>query len=211
MAASPFSIMAEHELARFTAAAQEFADSGRVPATPRLAATVALMRPDGAVFLMRRSMGMVFGGRWAFPGGSADMLDAEAPGACFDPDTESATARRAAVREVAEETGLDLDPAKLIPWSRWVTPLFEPRRFDTYFFVGPLTTATELDVVNGEADATGWFDPADAVARFGTGEMPMLPPTVITLQELAQVGTPAGILAAAAGRSPRSPILPALP
>lgn len=209
---SPFSVMAESELARFVEAAREFAESGRAPATPRLAATVILMRPDGTVFLMRRSMGMVFGGRWAFPGGSADMSDADGPpGVCFDPDAETATARRAAVREVAEETGLQVDPARLIPWSRWVTPLFEPRRFDTYFFVAPLTESGPLDVLNGEADMTGWFSPADAVERFTSGELPMLPPTVVTLSELAECATIDDVVAAAARRDAKAPILPTLP
>jgi 8-oxo-dGTP pyrophosphatase MutT (NUDIX family) len=207
---NPFEVLAETELEHFVAASRDFAASGRAPATPRLAATVVLMRADFTVLLMRRSMGMVFGGRWAFPGGSADLTDAQdAIGPCYDPDTESRTARRAAVREVLEETGLDLDPVRLLPWSRWVTPVFEPRRFDTYFFIA-LVDDRDLDVINGEADQTQWVTPPDAVAGQAAGDLPMLPPTVITLTELAECGSPEGVVAAAAARDARTPILPEL-
>lgn len=210
MSANLFSVLAEPDLALLVATAREFDESGRPPATPRLAATVMLIRPDLSVFMMLRARTMVFGGRWAFPGGSADMSDAQVPpGPCYDPDAESAVARRAAVREVLEETGIDLDPARLIPWSRWITPEFEPRRFDTYFFIA-LTGTSEVTVETDEADATTWITAADSVERYDAGEFPMLLPTLVTMRELAECDTEASLRHTAATRD-RSPILPRLP
>lgn len=92
-----------------------------VPAAPRDAATVALLRsgPGGPeVYLLRRVAGMVFGGMHAFPGGSVDPADAQAhlrwagpPPAqfatafgCDEPLARALVC--AAVRETFEEAGV---------------------------------------------------------------------------------------------------------
>ena len=90
----PFAGVPADDLAYFRRMAKEFAASGRAPAVPRTAATVVIRRADGCVLLIRRAMGMVFGGRWAFPGGSVDPADQAA--------TALGTAANAAIREVRE-------------------------------------------------------------------------------------------------------------
>jgi 8-oxo-dGTP pyrophosphatase MutT (NUDIX family) len=202
--ADPFQDVPDADLAYFQRMAAEFAGSGRTPSVPRLAATVVIRRPDGAVLLIRRAMGMVFGGRWAFPGGSVDPEDRR------EGEPEVADAARAAVREVREEVGIDLT-GDLIPWSRWVTPEFEPRRFDTYFFVGMITDEEVEIVANGEASDYQWITPADAVAGYLAGELPMLPPTAVTLRELADLATLDDIVTAGALKDLNAPILPGSP
>jgi 8-oxo-dGTP pyrophosphatase MutT (NUDIX family) len=95
--------------------------TGFTPAPCRDAATVALLRsgPVGPeVYLLRRVVGMVFGGMHAFPGGSVDPADAEAhtgwagppPSAfaaafsCSEPLARALVC--AAVRETFEEAGV---------------------------------------------------------------------------------------------------------
>jgi len=68
----------------------------------------------------------------------------------------------------------------LAPWARWVTPEFEPRRFDTYFFLARLPERQRTRDVGGEAALVRWARPADLAE-----ERPMLPPTEITLRQLA--------------------------
>lgn len=155
---------------RLTKAAQEFRESGREPAVPRQAATVVLLRPDLRVFLMRRLRGLAFGGMWAFPGGALE------PGE---------TAPQAAVRELFEETGVVLELEKLVPWHRWLTPVFEPRRFDTWFYLTALPPGQEPSLPTGEADDVRWLTPARAVSEHAAGNLPMLPPTLVTLTELS--------------------------
>jgi 8-oxo-dGTP pyrophosphatase MutT (NUDIX family) len=100
-------------------------------ATP--AATVVVLRDRDAleVLVLRRDDSLGFaGGAWVFPGG---RIDPEDHAACADGDLEQA-ARRAAVREAAEEAGLALDEDRLHRWSHWTPPSRAGRRFTTAFF-----------------------------------------------------------------------------
>jgi 8-oxo-dGTP pyrophosphatase MutT (NUDIX family) len=116
------------------------------------------------------------------------------------------TARRALVdRELAFSDflagrGLILRSDLLAAWSRWITPEFEPRRYDTCFFLAALPRAQRTRDVGGEADRVEWLRPADAVARFQRGELGMFPPTVATLSELAVHESVSAAQSAAADR-----------
>jgi 8-oxo-dGTP pyrophosphatase MutT (NUDIX family) len=88
----------------------------------------------------------------------------------------------------------------LAPWARWITPEFEERRYDAWFFLALLPAGQRTRDVSGEADRTAWLRPADAVAGHDRGEMLMLPPTIATLRALLPYDTAAGALAAAPGR-----------
>ncbi|WP_085066755.1 NUDIX hydrolase [Catenuloplanes japonicus] len=174
---------------------RRFADSGEAPVVPRVSATVVMIKPEEPmrVYVMRRASALVFGGVWAFPGGSAE------PGE---------TPPEAAAREVAEESGVLLDPAALTPWSRWITPEFEPRRFDTYFYLAPLPPGADPSVMTAESDDAAWVTPEAALDRQATGEWTLLPPTAVTLRQLATAGSLAGALSAATSRNPSDPVIP---
>ncbi|WP_035872424.1 NUDIX hydrolase [Kitasatospora cheerisanensis] len=88
----------------------------------------------------------------------------------------------------------------LAAWARWVTPEFEERRFDTWFFVAALPAGQAAADTVGEADRVAWMTPADAVAGFHEGRLGMMPPTVTVLRELSQVRAASDALAAAADR-----------
>lgn len=204
---------------RLIAQARQFAESGAEPAAPRLAATVLLLRPAGPgpeVYLLRRAASMAFAsGMYAFPGGAVDPMDGAGPPLATGwatrlglADAEAQGVVRAAVREVAEETGVRLAAADLQPWTRWITPEFEPRRYDTYFFVAALPDGQVPADVSGEADRTGWLRPAEALARVEAGEIAMLPPTSVTLGEIARFDSVAAVLAAAASRDAATAVLP---
>lgn len=98
----------------------------------------------------------------------------------------------------------------LLPWSRWITPEFEPRRFDTYFFLALLPEGQRTRDVSGEADHTLWVRPADALARAAAGELTMLPPTLVNLAEVAAAGDLPGVAHAATTRDAATPITPRL-
>ena len=245
--------------------ARRFQAEGGTPATPRVAATVLLLRPTDAdfeVYVIRRVAAMAFGGMYAFPGGGVDPLRlGGAPGlgrpgrrpsgrsgSGVAPDAAQAVVC-AAAREVFEEAGVllagpdrrttvvgdvsgdDWEAARqdlegraaglrraarrarrsrlrsdlLLPWSRWITPEFEPRRFDTYFFVALLPAGQRTRDVSGEADHTLWVRPADALARAQAGELTMLPPTLVTLAAGGAAGDLAGVARAAADRDAATP------
>ncbi|GAA4570505.1 hypothetical protein GCM10023176_29250 [Micromonospora coerulea] len=247
--------------------ARRFRAEGGTPATPRVAATVLLLRPAGddfEVYVIRRVAAMTFGGMYAFPGGGVDRSDSQAHLDWAGPEPAHWGDRLglaqdaaqavvcAAAREVFEEAGVllagpdaatvvgdvsgdDWEAARqdlvgrrvgfadllagrgltlradlLLPWSRWITPEFEPRRFDTYFFVALLPEGQRTRDVSGEADHTMWIRPADALARAEAGELTMLPPTLVTLAQVAAAGDLAGVARAAATRDAANPVTPRL-
>src|SRR5262245_57912984 len=75
----------------------------------------------------------------------------------------SLVSRERSLTEVLRAQHLALRGDLLVPWTRWVTPEFEPRRFDTYFFVAALPAGQRARDVSGEADHTMWVRPADAI------------------------------------------------
>ena len=88
---------------------------------------------------------------------------------------------------VLAERGLQIDSASLLAWSRWVTPRFERRRFDAWFFVAALPPGQQPRVATDESHSQTWVRPADGLAAMKAGDLPMLPPTWWTLSELSDV------------------------
>ncbi|MEV0326396.1 NUDIX hydrolase [Micromonospora echinospora] len=118
--------------------------------------------------------------------------------------------RRTHFAEFLTGRGLTLRSDLLLPWSRWITPEFEPRRFDTYFFVALLPEGQRTRDVSGEADHTLWISPADALRRSAAGELTMLPPTLLTLAQVAAAGDLPDVARLADGRDAATPITPRL-
>lgn len=93
------------------------------------------------------------------------------------------------------------------PWTHWITPEVESRRFDTRFIVTAIPEGQEAVDRGLESDLSSWFRPAEALDLNCAGSMAMLPPTVDALAQLAAFDTVAAVLADAATRRPR-PWLP---
>ncbi|TDD70545.1 NUDIX hydrolase [Jiangella aurantiaca] len=180
--------------ARIAERARAFA-AGGLPIVPsRPAATVVLLRDAGfgvEVYVHVRHTAMAFGGMLAFPGGRVDPADGADPAEAFV---------RAAIRETQEETGVVLTPGDLVPWAHWITPRFEERRYDTWFYLAALPDGQETADVSGEASEVGWVRPADALARADAGEWVLMPPTAVVLASLTGFATVAEALAAGTGR-----------
>lgn len=164
------------------------------PVEPVPAASVVLLREAGAgleTFLLHRHARMVFAASMVvFPGGGLDPKDRTGP----DP------IRQCAVRETEEETGVRLDPAELQPWAHWVTPEFEPRRYDTFFFVAELPAGQLADDRSGETVRAEWATPAAALEENRAGRIGLMPPTLSILLELTDLGSLAAVRDAATDR-----------
>lgn len=117
--------------------------------------------------------------------------------------------RRTALLDVLHRHLLVLRADLLRPWAHWITPEGEPRRYDTRFLVAALPSGQRTRDVGGEADRVVWMCPADAVAAFDRGALALLPPTLVTLRELAAYPTVEAVLDAAADRR-IAPVLPTL-
>lgn len=157
---------------------------------PVAAASAALVRdsPSGLeVLLLRRTTAASFApGAWVFPGGKVDPEDHATADDPADVDGDLPTARRAAARETAEEAGLTIDPAALRPLAQWVPPVTAPRRFRTWILIGAAPERGDVQVDGAEIIDHRWLRPADAMSARDRGELTLLPPTWVTLWELAR-------------------------
>jgi 8-oxo-dGTP pyrophosphatase MutT (NUDIX family) len=168
------------------------------PAVPRPAATVILLRRGGKhaqrglqVLLVQRNPEARFmPGVWVFPGGAVDAADG---------DGERAH-RAAAVRELAEEAGIELDPGELVAYSRWITPRVVPIRFDTRFYLALAPAHSPPKPDGSETVDADWFHPQDALDRHRAGELSLVFPTIKHLESLVGFENAAEALEAAGRR-----------
>ena len=73
----------------------------------------------------------------------------------------------------------------LLHLSRWITPVGEPRRYDTWFFAAQVPMEWTASPAEGEVMEIQWLKPQEALHRNRGGTLPMLFPTVHTLEFLA--------------------------
>jgi len=111
-------------------------------------------------------------------------------------------AREVGFAELLRAQGLMLRGDLLAAWSRWITPVGEPRRYDTYFFVARLPEGQRTRHVGAEASHGIWAAPGD------TGDLPMLLPTRTTLAQLTECSTVDSAMNAAAHRDAVHPVRP---
>ncbi len=168
------------------------------PVEPREAATVILLREGPAhagfelLMVARNPAGRVMGGVWAFPGGALEREDG--PG--------EAGLRAAAVRELAEETGITgVHADELVAFARWIAPVSFPFRFDTHFFLARAPLDIEPTVDGVECVDAAWLRPAAALAGGRSGSLPLLFPTRKALERLHAFATIEELLADPAARS----------
>jgi 8-oxo-dGTP pyrophosphatase MutT (NUDIX family) len=137
--------------------------------------------------------------------GRADQPDhtvGDVSGPEWDAYRESVQQRELTMAALLATQQLRLRDDLLLPWARWITPEFEPRRFDTWFFVALLPEAQTARDVSGEADTTAWISPADA------NGLAMLPPTRTTLNQLKSYKRIEDVVAGAVSRNAAAPVMP---
>ncbi|MFJ8588541.1 NUDIX hydrolase [Streptomyces sp. NPDC093595] len=130
-------------------------------------------------------------------GPTAGSVVADTTGDDWEADRAALVARELAFADFLDRRGLVLRSDLLGAWARWITPEFEPRRYDTWFFVAALPQGQQTYNASTEADRTVWIRPADAAAGYDRGELLMMPPTIATLRSLEPYGTPVAALDAA--------------
>ncbi|MER5257509.1 NUDIX hydrolase [Streptomyces sp. NPDC002855] len=115
----------------------------------------------------------------------------------WEADREALVARDFSFAEFLDRRGLVLRSDLLAAWARWITPEFEPKRYDTFFFVAALPEGQRTRNASTEADRTVWIAPGEATAGYDKGDLLMMPPTIATLRQLSAYGSASDALAAA--------------
>jgi 8-oxo-dGTP pyrophosphatase MutT (NUDIX family) len=140
-------------------------------------------------------------------GPSSQPVVADTSGDDWEADRVALEAGELRFADFLHRRGLVLRADLLGAWAHWITPEFEPRRYDTRFFVAALPAGQVTRDVTSESDQVAWMRPADAVAAVDAGELLMLPPTYVCCRDLTPYDDVASILAAAGEREIR-PVLP---
>jgi len=115
----------------------------------------------------------------------------------------------ATLLEALEALDATLDAAGAVHVAHWITPIVEPRRYDTHFLATALPPDRAVTVDPREMTECAWLTPAAALARFEQGALPMVFPTVRTLEGLRGFDSVQHVLAALRHRDV-PPILPRL-
>ncbi len=134
-------------------------------------------------------------------GPSGDEVVADTTGDDWEADRVALEGRTLSMTDLLARRGLVLRTDLLGVWSAWTTPLFEPRRFRTWFFVADLPVGQRTRDVSSESDLVTWLPALEAVERVEAGSIGMFPPTYLTCLELSTYADPAAVVAAAQGRS----------
>lgn len=116
--------------------------------------------------------------------GTAEYADARA----------GLVSRDVSLAEFLTDAGLVLRADLLRPWSNWVTPEGERRRYDTRFFLAAMPEGQRADAVTTEVSDAYWSTPAAVIRDWEQGRCGLLPPTWVTLTEVAECGSVAAAL-----------------
>lgn len=112
------------------------------------------------------------------------------------------------LRDIVREEGLRLATGRMHYWSRWITPLGSPRRYDTRFFVAHAPDAQVPTHDDRETIANLWIRPSEALERHEAGEFELIFPTVRSLDALTQFDSAEAVIAHAQGIAEFPPLLP---
>ena len=93
----------------------------------------------------------------------------------------------------------------LRPWAHWITPVVEPRRYDTRFFVAAIPAGQRTRDVGGEAEEVAWWQPDAAIRAARQQELRLMPPTAVCLADVAACGQVEAALRAARDLRPVIP------
>ncbi|HET8599006.1 MAG TPA: NUDIX hydrolase [Segeticoccus sp.] len=140
-------------------------------------------------------------------GPNADTVISDVTGREWHGEREGLLAREQSFAQLLIRRGLVLRSDLLRPHAHWITPEFEPRRYDTHFFVALLPEGQVADDLSTEADHAAWTDPRTLLDQQAAGEALMLPPTIVAVEQVAAASSAAAFLA----QRPRvEPIMPEL-
>ncbi len=115
--------------------------------------------------------------------GRTEVVDVRDPS--WETDRQRLLSRDVALSDLLVERSLVLRSDLLRPFAHWTTPDFEPRRYDTWFFLALVPPEQRARHLGGEASASGWLSARRALADHEAGSVAMLPPTQVAVEDVA--------------------------
>jgi 8-oxo-dGTP pyrophosphatase MutT (NUDIX family) len=109
--------------------------------------------------------------------------------------------------EIIRQEDLVVMPELLTPYSHWITPEIVPQRFSTRFFLAEFPHGQKVVTDKDELTSSLWVTPGEALQMYTAGKISMMPPTLKTLEEMAEFCAMDELFAAARNRK----IYPVLP
>jgi 8-oxo-dGTP pyrophosphatase MutT (NUDIX family) len=134
-------------------------------------------------------------------GTSGTDVVADTTGDDWELDRVALESRELSMTEFLNRRGLVLRTDLLGVWDAWLTPIFEPKRYRTWFFVASLPLGQVTRDVSTESSSVAWIPARVAADRADAGELALMPPTYLTSMEVGSLSSPEEVLAVAASRS----------
>lgn len=112
--------------------------------------------------------------------------------------------------QILRTENLKLAADSLIHHSHWITPEAREKRYDTHFFMtfvpeGQIPSADQKEITAGI-----WLTPQRALKANISGDIPLTPPAICMLEELAPFSSAEDVIGFARERNMSDPIVPIL-
>jgi 8-oxo-dGTP pyrophosphatase MutT (NUDIX family) len=119
----------------------------------------------------------------------------------WEADRVALESRELSLTDFLNRRGLVLRTDLLGVWDAWLTPVFEPKRYRTWFFVALLPSGQITRDVSTESSSVEWIPARVAAEQADAGDLALMPPTYLTSMEVGEHSSPEEVLAVAASRS----------
>jgi 8-oxo-dGTP pyrophosphatase MutT (NUDIX family) len=155
----------------------KFPDLAREEATGYATAAARELFEEAGVLLARGADGQIV------------RTDDAAAQARYDAHRHAIHCGERTLRDVLAAERLRLALDRFVPFAHWITPVNEPKRFDTRFFLARMPAGQRPMHDAGETTDSLWIGAAEALERFRRDEIVLAPPTWGTLRDLARFAT----------------------
>lgn len=98
--------------------------------------------------------------------------------------------------DVANELGARVPMEGFEYVAHWITPVQEHRRYDTRFFAVQVEEGTSFSLHAPEMSHGQWMTPAAALEAHAAGDLPMVFPTIMTLESLRDFSSAESVIQA---------------
>lgn len=120
-------------------------------------------------------------------GATQDEVVADLTGPGWGAERARLLDRSQSFGEMLTRLGLVLRTDLLALRGHWITPVCEPRRYDTHFFAARMPKGQVADDASTEAEMATWLSPTQILHAHDEGTEVLLPPTRVMVEQLVGI------------------------